>query len=390
MAKPRHGGRDRAALSGARGPPAAASARDGVGEVSLTVTRDYGAEPVQPPVAETASESDTVMRVLDRNAEISTRYGGGFVQSIDGLEAERGSGAPTIGSSTSTGWSRPSARPDTRCRAARRSGGTTATGRPRCGCRPWSVPGRSRSSMATTVSAGRWRSSASAGERAATRFALRSAPPERRVGRRLAGGRDPGAGRTVGAAAPGRGGRADRAMARRRAASLPNCERDGAGFRLTASPPTASPLRTFGPAPAWSRRRGATTPRRPGSSPASIRPACELPPPCSTPPACATVTRWLPRTGRRHRFPGRVMRSPFAYTPRPGPLQSASPGAAVAYLGALVVVAFLYSSPIVLVAVGGAAALLAGFAGARRCRPRGDLARAWRSRCRSSSSMRWS
>lgn len=57
----------------------------GVGEVSLTVTRDYGAKPVQPRVTEEASESDTVMRVLDRNAEISTRYGGGFVSSIDGL-----------------------------------------------------------------------------------------------------------------------------------------------------------------------------------------------------------------------------------------------------------------------------------------------------------------
>lgn len=67
-------------------------AGSGVGEVSLTVTRDYGAEPVQPPVVETASESDTVMRVLDRNADISTRFGGGFVQAIDGLEAERGSG----------------------------------------------------------------------------------------------------------------------------------------------------------------------------------------------------------------------------------------------------------------------------------------------------------
>jgi Domain of unknown function (DUF4430) len=29
-----------------------------------------------------------VMRLLERNAEISTRYGGGFVQSIDGLEAD--------------------------------------------------------------------------------------------------------------------------------------------------------------------------------------------------------------------------------------------------------------------------------------------------------------
>jgi hypothetical protein len=59
-----------------------------VGEVSLTVTRDYGAERLRPPLSEPASESDTVMRVLERNAEISTRYGGGFVQAIDGLEAE--------------------------------------------------------------------------------------------------------------------------------------------------------------------------------------------------------------------------------------------------------------------------------------------------------------
>jgi hypothetical protein len=34
------------------------------------------------------TESDTVMRVLERNADVSTRYGGGFVQSIEGLEAE--------------------------------------------------------------------------------------------------------------------------------------------------------------------------------------------------------------------------------------------------------------------------------------------------------------
>lgn len=56
-----------------------------VGEVSLTVTRDYGARAVTPPVADEVSESDTVMRVLDRNAEVETRYGGGFVAAIDGL-----------------------------------------------------------------------------------------------------------------------------------------------------------------------------------------------------------------------------------------------------------------------------------------------------------------
>jgi energy-coupling factor transport system permease protein len=58
------------------------------------------------------------------------------------------------------------------------------------------------------------------------------------------------------------------------------------------------------------------------------------------------------------------MRSPFAYTPRPGPLQAASPGAAVAYLGALVAVAFLYSSPLLLAAAGVAAALAGCLAGA--------------------------
>jgi len=60
----------------------------GVGEVSLTVTRDYGAEPVQPVARVEASESDTVMRVLEREATIATRYSGGFVQAIDGLEAD--------------------------------------------------------------------------------------------------------------------------------------------------------------------------------------------------------------------------------------------------------------------------------------------------------------
>ncbi|HTT95724.1 MAG TPA: energy-coupling factor transporter transmembrane component T [Solirubrobacterales bacterium] len=59
------------------------------------------------------------------------------------------------------------------------------------------------------------------------------------------------------------------------------------------------------------------------------------------------------------------MRSPFAYIPRRGPLQSARPGAAVAYLGALVVVAFLYSNPLVLVAAGLAACLAGRLAGAR-------------------------
>ncbi|MGN6257382.1 MAG: CbiQ family ECF transporter T component [Solirubrobacterales bacterium] len=59
------------------------------------------------------------------------------------------------------------------------------------------------------------------------------------------------------------------------------------------------------------------------------------------------------------------MRSPFAYAPRRGPLQAASPGAAVAYLGAIVVVAFLYLNPLVLVAAAVAATVAGQLAGAR-------------------------
>jgi Domain of unknown function (DUF4430) len=59
-----------------------------LGEVSLTVTRDYGAAPLGVRRSDSVVESDTVMRVLERNAEIDTRYGGGFVQSIDGVEAD--------------------------------------------------------------------------------------------------------------------------------------------------------------------------------------------------------------------------------------------------------------------------------------------------------------
>jgi len=54
------------------------------GDVSLTVTRDYG-NTVMVQKTDSIRESDTVIRLLDRNADITTRFGGGFVQSIDGL-----------------------------------------------------------------------------------------------------------------------------------------------------------------------------------------------------------------------------------------------------------------------------------------------------------------
>ena len=59
------------------------------------------------------------------------------------------------------------------------------------------------------------------------------------------------------------------------------------------------------------------------------------------------------------------MRSPFAYVPRRGPLQLASPGAAIAYLGAILAVAFLYMNPLVLTGAALAATLAGLLAGAR-------------------------
>jgi hypothetical protein len=61
-----------------------------VGSVELAVTREFGAVPLLRHSVE-AKESDTVMRALEANADVETRYGGGFVHSIDGLaEGERG------------------------------------------------------------------------------------------------------------------------------------------------------------------------------------------------------------------------------------------------------------------------------------------------------------
>jgi hypothetical protein len=67
---------------------------EGRGDVALTVTRDYGAEVLLDRSVGDVTESDTVMRVLDRNTEIETRYGGAFVQSIEGIEGEQSGGHP--------------------------------------------------------------------------------------------------------------------------------------------------------------------------------------------------------------------------------------------------------------------------------------------------------
>jgi hypothetical protein len=57
----------------------------GTSNVSLTVTRDFGAHRVGAVSKGRVPGSETVMRMLERSFRVGTRYGGGFVESIDGL-----------------------------------------------------------------------------------------------------------------------------------------------------------------------------------------------------------------------------------------------------------------------------------------------------------------
>jgi hypothetical protein len=76
-----------AAVAGCGFGPGSASE----GDATLTVTRDFGSERLVEATQADPPESETVMRFLDAEADVATRYGGGFVQSIDGVAgAERG------------------------------------------------------------------------------------------------------------------------------------------------------------------------------------------------------------------------------------------------------------------------------------------------------------
>ncbi len=61
---------------------------------TLTITRDFGARQLERATAPKVAGSETVMRLLGRNARITTRYGGGFVQSIDGVAGGERDGRP--------------------------------------------------------------------------------------------------------------------------------------------------------------------------------------------------------------------------------------------------------------------------------------------------------
>ncbi len=67
----------------------------GTTDVKLTVSQDFGHDLVGSVSQSNVPASDTVMRLLQRNFKVKTRYGGGFVQSIDGLSGESDKTPPT-------------------------------------------------------------------------------------------------------------------------------------------------------------------------------------------------------------------------------------------------------------------------------------------------------
>ena len=62
--------------------------------VRLAVTRDFGASPLPHAGALKISGQETAMSLLIRNYSVATRYGGGFVQSVDGLGGGQEVGRP--------------------------------------------------------------------------------------------------------------------------------------------------------------------------------------------------------------------------------------------------------------------------------------------------------
>jgi hypothetical protein len=60
----------------------------------LVVTQDFGNRPVADLPEPQIGGSDTIMRLLSRNVKVGTRYGGGFVQSIDGVRGGTRAGRP--------------------------------------------------------------------------------------------------------------------------------------------------------------------------------------------------------------------------------------------------------------------------------------------------------
>ena len=62
------------------------------GGAELRITRDFGREELAADTVETVREDESVMRLLQSDHDVETRFGGKFVEAIDGVEGSGGTG----------------------------------------------------------------------------------------------------------------------------------------------------------------------------------------------------------------------------------------------------------------------------------------------------------
>jgi hypothetical protein len=62
------------------------------GPVTVTVSQDFGSDRLAPVLEENAREGETVMRLLQRSFDVGTRFGGNFVNEIEGVAGGREGG----------------------------------------------------------------------------------------------------------------------------------------------------------------------------------------------------------------------------------------------------------------------------------------------------------
>ena len=216
----------------------------------LTVSRNFGADEMGSSKQKRIPAGETVMRLLQRSFEVETRYGGGFVQEIDGVGGGRRDGRPVDWFFYVNGIEAD----QRRRRAAARGRRPRVVGPPRLGRRDAHPGGRRLLSGAVRVRAAR-----ASGCRCGSNARPTRSAPARRCG--------------PGSRTRARRSAASRRWARRRARRCCGCW-SGAGPTSAATRPRAASSR--------GRRPPASSPGRPPRATASR---------CSTP--AATTVRTL-------------------------------------------------------------------------------------------------
>ena len=133
----------------------------GAGDAEVTVTRDFGAASRARRAAQDVRGGETVMRLLQRKFDVETRYGGGFVQEIDGVAGGRAGGRRVDWFYYVNGIEADVGAGERELERRRpRVVGPPRLGAPRCASRPSSARSPSRSSPARRARSSRSGSSA--------------------------------------------------------------------------------------------------------------------------------------------------------------------------------------------------------------------------------------